>query len=61
MKELFSDSSTKLRNFTCIVKSLSATVYFLKLEDFNSFYKFIPKMAIRKGVKLRMDLLKRQM
>ena len=51
MAELFTDASTKLRNFTCVVKSLSATVYFLKLEDFNSFYKFLPKLDVRRGVK----------
>ena len=39
---LFHDSSTKLRNFTCVIKSLTATVYFLKIEDFKQFYKFIP-------------------
>ena len=38
--ELFHDPSTKCRNFTCIVKSLTATVFFLKVEDFNTFYKF---------------------
>ena len=61
MEEMFTDPSTMQRNFTCIVKSLTATLYFLKVEDFNIFFKFIPKDQVRKGVENRMNLLKHQM
>ena len=43
MEAMFTDPSTRQRNFTCVVKSLTATLYFLKVEDFNTFFKFIPK------------------
>ena len=61
IKELFTDPSTRLRNFTCVVKSLHATVYFLKVEDFNLFYKFIPKERARQGISCRLELLRGQM
>ena len=41
IEQKFTDPSTKYRNFTCIVKSLTAAVYFLKVEDFNIFFKFM--------------------
>ena len=42
IEQMFTDPSCRQRAFTCVVKSLTATLYFLRVEDFNSFYKFIP-------------------
>ena len=61
IEKLFNDPTTSYRNFTCVVKSLHATVYFLKLEDFHHFYKFIPIDQVTRGVKQRLELLKNQM
>ena len=55
-KSITSDSLTS-RNDTCEVKSMFATVYFLKIEDFMNFYKYIPRERVRTGVELRLKLL----
>ena len=58
---MFNDKTTSYRNYTCVVKSLHATVYFLKLEDFHHFYRYIPVDQVTQGVKQRLELLKHQM
>ena len=59
-RSMASDSLT-CRNYTCEVKSIFATVYFLKIEDFMNFYKYIPQERVRTGVALRLKLLQKQM
>lgn len=39
VKELFDDPTTKVRDFTCRVKSLKAVVFFLKLDEFNNIMR----------------------
>ena len=55
-RSIASDSLT-CRNYTCEVKSIFATVYFLKIEDFMNFYRFIPRERVKTGVELRLKLL----
>ena len=61
IEDLFTDPSLMYRNFTCTVKSLTANVYFLKLEDFLTFFKFLHPRQVKEGVKMRYKMLHSQM
>ena len=58
--QLFSDSTLEYRNFTAIIKSSSAKLYFLKREDLEAFLRFMPNVMVRDEVKRRIEFLSRQ-
>ncbi len=39
VRELFDDPTTKIRDFTCRVKSLKAVVFFMKLDEFSNIMR----------------------
>ena len=61
MNRIFDDATTVYRNFTCSVKSLTATLYFLKTEDFNTFFKHMNLEEASRGLDSRMQMLRNQM
>jgi len=58
--ELFSDRSLDFRNFSAIVKSSKATLYFLSREHLESFLLFMPNALVMDEVQTRMTFLSRQ-
>ena len=60
IERLFTDPTLSHRRYTCKVNSISATVYFLKLQDLNDVYRFIPRKHVVRGVNARDHMLDRQ-
>lgn len=57
---MFNDSTLDYRNFTAVVKSSSAKLYFLKRADLESFLRFMPNVMVRDEVQKRVQFLSRQ-
>ena len=55
--ELFNDSTAEFRNFTAIVKSSQAKLYFLGRENLENFLRFLPNNMVKEEVKKRMNFL----
>ena len=58
--ELFSDHTLEFRNFTTIVKSSKAKLYFLAREDLENFLRYMPNASVKDEIHKRMNFLRRQ-
>lgn len=58
--ELFADDTLGFRNFSAIVKSSKAKLYFLKREDLETFLRYMPNNLVKDEVSKRTALLEKQ-
>ena len=58
--ELFSDQTLGYRNFSAIVKSSNAKLFFLKREDLENFLRYLPNSLVKVEVSNRTHLLQKQ-
>lgn len=57
---MFADSTLGFRNFTAIVKSSKAHLYYLKRQDLEDFLRFLPNARVKDELDKRMAFLKNQ-
>jgi hypothetical protein len=55
--EMFTDPTTRNREFGCRVTSMTAVVYFLKMDEFTSYLRTSPTEDIRDVYMLRKFVL----
>ena len=58
--ELFADQTLGYRNFSAIVKSSNAKLFFLKREDLENFLRYLPNALVKEEVSNRIALLQKQ-
>lgn len=58
--QLFADKTLGFRNFTAIVKSSNAKLYFLKRDDLENFLRYMPNNLVKDEVLKRTKLLEGQ-
>ena len=58
--ELFADNTLGFRNFSAIIKSSRAKLYFLKREDLETFLRYMPNNLVKDEVSKRIALLETQ-